>query len=68
MPGYRMKTSPIFEGKRIAFLFKLEGLGDYSPTYCNLDTMIALAAYTHELFAAALQAECRQPASTGEVT
>jgi acetaldehyde dehydrogenase len=60
VPGYRLKTEPVFEvrdtpdGKRtlIAMLLEVTGAGDFLPSYAgNLDIMTASARQVGEVFA-----------------
>ncbi len=52
VPGYQMKSDPVFDGKRVTVFIEVAGLGDYLPTYAgNLDIMTAAALRTGELFA-----------------
>ncbi|MEC0300203.1 MULTISPECIES: acetaldehyde dehydrogenase (acetylating) [Peribacillus] len=49
VPGYRLKTEPIFEGRQITVLLEVEGLGDFLPVYAgNLDIMTASAVKVGE--------------------
>jgi acetaldehyde dehydrogenase len=65
VPGYRLKTAPVFEprdtpdGKRtlVAMLLEVTGAGDYLPQYAgNLDIMTASARQVGEVFAQRLLA------------
>lgn len=52
VPGYRMKTEPIFDGNKITVFLEVEGAGDYLPKYSgNLDIMTASAVKVAEEFA-----------------
>jgi len=52
VPGYRIVTGPVFDGKRISVYLEVEGLGDSLPKYSGtLDIMTAAAARTAEMFA-----------------
>lgn len=56
VPGYRLKTGPIFDGNRVTVSMEVEGLGDFLPKYSgNLDIMTAAALRTAELFAEQMQ-------------
>ncbi|MBO9130655.1 acetaldehyde dehydrogenase (acetylating) [Bacillus sp. 165] len=44
VPGYRLRTEPLFEGNKITIFLEVEGAGDYLPSYSgNLDIMTASA-------------------------
>ncbi|MGE7843192.1 acetaldehyde dehydrogenase (acetylating) [Lysinibacillus sp. NPDC093712] len=44
VPGYRMTSAPIFDGKQISIFIEVEGAGDFFPPYSgNLDIMTAAA-------------------------
>ena len=52
VPGYELKTQPIFEGNKITVLLKVIGAGDYLPKYAgNLDIMTSAAVATAEAIA-----------------
>jgi acetaldehyde/propanal dehydrogenase len=52
VPGYRVKSGPIFDGRRVTVSLEVEGLGDYLPRYAgNLDIMTAAALRTAEMLA-----------------
>jgi acetaldehyde/propanal dehydrogenase len=58
VPGYRLKTGPIFDGDRVTVSMEVEGLGDFLPKYSgNLDIMTAAALRTAELYAEMIQKE-----------
>ncbi|MGE7768005.1 acetaldehyde dehydrogenase (acetylating) [Peribacillus sp. NPDC096540] len=49
VPGYRLKTEPIIDGRQITVLLEVRGLGDYLPVYAgNLDIMTASAVKVGE--------------------
>jgi acetaldehyde dehydrogenase len=49
VPGYRLKTEPIIDGKQITVFLEVRGLGDYLPVYAgNLDIMTASAVKVGE--------------------
>lgn len=49
VPGYRLRTEPIFEGNKITVFIEIEGAGDYLPKYSgNLDIMTAVAVKAAE--------------------
>jgi acetaldehyde dehydrogenase (acetylating) len=52
VPGYRLRTEPIFNGKRVSVFIEVEGAGDFFPPYSgNLDIMTASARKVAEEFA-----------------
>jgi acetaldehyde dehydrogenase len=49
VPGYRLKTDPVFDEGRVAVFIEVEGQGDYLPAYAgNLDIMTAAAVRVGE--------------------
>lgn len=54
VPGYRLKTKPIFDrgDRKVTVLLEVEGAGDYLPKYAgNLDIMTSAAVRVAEEFA-----------------
>ena len=52
VPGYRLRTEPIFEGNKVTIFLEVEGAGDYLPKYSgNLDIMTAAGVRIAEAFA-----------------
>ena len=53
VPGYKLKSAPLFDGNRVTVYVEVAGLGDYLPTYAgNLDIMTAAALRTAEMLGA----------------
>ncbi|QOY34612.1 acetaldehyde dehydrogenase (acetylating) [Anaerobacillus isosaccharinicus] len=49
VPGYRLRTEPLIDGKKITVFLEVEGAGDYFPPYSgNLDIMTAAATKVGE--------------------
>lgn len=49
VPGYRLKTEPIFDGNKVTIFLEVEGAGHYLPKYSgNLDIMTAAAVKVGE--------------------
>ena len=52
VPGYRLRTEPIFDGNKVTIFLEVEGAGDYLPKYSgNLDIMTAAGVRIAEEFA-----------------
>ncbi len=52
VPGYHLRTEPIFEGNKVTVFIEVEGAGDYLPKYSgNLDIMTSAAVRVAEEFA-----------------
>jgi acetaldehyde dehydrogenase len=57
VPGYRLRTEPIFDEERVTIFLEVEGAADYLPPYAgNLDIMTASAVRVGEALAKQLQA------------
>jgi acetaldehyde/propanal dehydrogenase len=57
VPGYALKSGPVFDGRRVTVFMEVEGRGDYLPKYAgNLDIMTSAALRTAEMFAEELLA------------
>lgn len=52
VPGYKLRTEPIFEGNQVTVFIEVEGAGHYLPKYAgNLDIMTSAAVKVAEEFA-----------------
>lgn len=52
VPGYKLRTEPIFEDNKITVFLEIEGAGHYLPKYAgNLDIMTSAAVKVAEEFA-----------------
>jgi acetaldehyde dehydrogenase (acetylating) len=52
VPGYHLRTEPIFDGNKVTVFIEIEGAGDYLPKYSgNLDIMTSAAVRVAEEFA-----------------
>lgn len=52
VPGYQLKVPPIFEGNKVTCIVRVEGAGDFLPTYAgNLDIINCAAIATAEKIA-----------------
>lgn len=57
VPGYRMRSEPLFNGKQLSIFIEVEGAGDFFPAYSgNLDIMTAAATKMGEEMAKREQA------------
>jgi acetaldehyde dehydrogenase len=56
VPGYHLKSPPIFDEDRVMIMLEVEGAGDYLPKYSgNLDIMTSAAVRVAEGFASHLK-------------
>ena len=58
VPGYHLRTEPIFDGNKVTVFIEVEGAGDYLPVYSgNLDIMTSASVRVAEEFAKNLKKE-----------
>lgn len=58
VPGYHLRTEPLFDGNKVTVLIEVQGAGDYLPVYSgNLDIMTAASVRIAEEFAKNLKKE-----------
>lgn len=51
VPGYRVSVEPTFENNRVTTMIKVEGCGDFLPTYAgNLDVITCAALHVAESY------------------
>lgn len=52
VPGYKLRSEPIFDGNKVSAFLEIKGAGDYLPDYSgNLDIMTAAGVRVAEAFA-----------------
>lgn len=52
VPGYKLRSEPIFDGNKVSVFLEIKGAGDYLPDYSgNLDIMTAAGIRVAEEFA-----------------
>ena len=58
VPGYHLKTEPVFDNGRVTVFIEVEGAGAYLPKYAgNLDIETAAAVRVGQEYAKRLQAK-----------